>query len=43
VQGTHGWEKRKQPGYTPNQKQRAYQRAFYQRRKAARGQQRLPR
>ena len=39
VQGTHGWEKRKQPGYTPNEKQRRYQQAYYQRRKAARHQQ----
>jgi hypothetical protein len=36
VQGTHGWEKRKQPDYQPNEKQRQYQRAYYQRRKAAR-------
>ena len=39
VQGTQGWEKRKQPGYTPNEKQRRYQQAYYQRRKAARTQQ----
>jgi excisionase family DNA binding protein len=39
VQGTQGWEKRKQPDYTPNEKQRKYQQAYYQRRKAARKQQ----
>ena len=39
VQGTRGWEKRKQPDYTPNEKQRTYQQAYYQRRKAARKQQ----
>ncbi|HKC76575.1 MAG TPA: helix-turn-helix domain-containing protein [Chloroflexota bacterium] len=38
VQGTQGWEKRKQPDYQPNQKQRKYQQAYYQRRKAARTQ-----
>ena len=38
VQGTQGWEKRKQPDYQPNQKQRKYQQAYYQRRKAARKQ-----
>jgi excisionase family DNA binding protein len=36
VQGTHGWEKRKQPDYTPNAKHKEYQRTYYQRRKAAR-------
>src|SRR5437763_14213139 len=35
VQGTQGWEKRKQPDYTPNTKQRTYQQAYYQRKKAA--------
>jgi excisionase family DNA binding protein len=39
VQGTQGWERRKQPDYTPNTKQRTYQQAYYQRRKAARKQQ----
>ena len=39
VQGTQGWDKRKQPDYTPNTKQRAYQQAYYQRKKAARKQQ----
>ena len=39
VQGTHGWDKRKQPDYTPNTKHKEYQRAYYQRRKAARKQQ----
>ena len=39
VQGTQGWEKRKQPDYTPSAKHREYQRAYYQRRKAARKQQ----
>src|SRR5947209_7554368 len=39
VQGTQGWERRKEEGYTPNDKQRAYQRAYYARRKAARQQQ----
>ena|SRR5437867_2474366 len=39
VQGTQGWERRKEPGYTPNTKQRKYQQAYYQRRKAARQQQ----
>jgi hypothetical protein len=34
VQGTQGWEKRKQPGYQPNEKQRQFQRAYYQRKKA---------
>jgi excisionase family DNA binding protein len=38
VQGTQGWERRKQPDYQPNEKQRAYQQAYYQRRKAARKQ-----
>ena len=38
VQGRQGWEKRKQPDYQPNQKQRKYQQAYYQRRKAARKQ-----
>jgi excisionase family DNA binding protein len=37
--GQLGWDKRKAPGYTPNEKLRAYQRAYYQRRKAARNQQ----
>ena len=36
VQGTQGWEKRKQPDYRPNEKQRQYQRAYYKRKKAAR-------
>jgi excisionase family DNA binding protein len=40
--GQLGWDKRKAPGYTPNEKQRAYQRAYYQRRKAAREQQPAP-
>src|SRR5918911_4385264 len=39
IQGTHGWDKRKQPDYTPNTKQRTYQQAYYQRKKAARKQQ----
>ena len=39
VQGTQGWARRKEPGYTPNTKQRKYQQAYYQRRKAARQQQ----
>ena len=39
IQGTQGWEKRKQPDYTPNTKQRTYQQAYYQRKKAAREQQ----
>jgi excisionase family DNA binding protein len=39
VQSTKGWETRKQPDYTPNTKQRKYQQAYYQRRKAARKQQ----
>jgi excisionase family DNA binding protein len=39
IQGTQGWEKRREPGYTPNEKQRKYQQAYYQRRKAARQQQ----
>ena len=38
VQGTQGWEKRKQPDYQPNQRQRKYQQAYYQRMKAARKQ-----
>jgi excisionase family DNA binding protein len=38
VHGRQGWEKRKQPDYQPNQKQRKYQQAYYQRRKAARKQ-----
>jgi excisionase family DNA binding protein len=37
--GQLGWDKRKQPDYTPNEKLRVYQRAYYQRRKAARKQQ----
>ena len=37
--GQLGWDKRKAPGYTPNEKLRAYQRAYYQRKKAARTQQ----
>jgi excisionase family DNA binding protein len=36
--GQGGWDKRKAPGYTPSEKQHAYQRAYYQRRKAARQQ-----
>ena len=39
VQGTQGWDKRKQSDYTPNTKQRVYQQAYYQRRKAVRQQQ----
>jgi excisionase family DNA binding protein len=39
VRGRQGWEKRKQPDYQPNQKQRQYQRAYYQRKKAAQQQQ----
>jgi excisionase family DNA binding protein len=39
VQGTQGWDKRKQADYTPNEKQRDYQKRYYQRRKAARTQQ----
>jgi excisionase family DNA binding protein len=39
VQGTQGWDKRKQPDYTPNTKQRTYQQAYYQRKKALRKQQ----
>ena len=39
VHGTQGWEKRKQPDYVPNAKHKEYQRAYYQRRKAARQQQ----
>ena len=42
VQGTQGWEKRKQPDYQPNEKQRQYQQAYYQRKKAARRQQQQP-
>ena len=38
IQGTHGWDKRKQPDYAPNEKQRKYQQAYYQRRKAVRKQ-----
>jgi hypothetical protein len=38
VQGTQGWEKRKKPDYTPSTKHKEYQRAYYQRRKAARKQ-----
>ena len=38
VQGTRGWDKRKQPDYTPNEKQRQYQQAYYQRRKLRRQQ-----
>ena len=38
IQGTQGWDKRKQPDYTPNTKHKEYQRAYYQRRKAARKQ-----
>ena len=34
VLGTRGWDKRKQPDYTPNAKHKEYQRAYYQRRKA---------
>ena len=36
--GQGGWDKRRALGYTPSEKQRAYQRAYYQRRKAARQQ-----
>ena len=39
VQGTRGWEKRKQPDYTPSTKHTEYQRAYYQRKKAVRQQQ----
>ena len=39
VQGTRGWDKRKRPDYEPSAKHREYQRAYYQRRKAARQQQ----
>jgi excisionase family DNA binding protein len=39
VQGTQGWEKRKLPDYQPNARQRQYQQAYYQRRKAAQRQQ----
>src|SRR5438445_4140970 len=42
VQGTQGWDKRKQPDYTPNSKHRQYQQAYYQRKKAARRQQQQP-
>lgn len=28
-----GWAARKQPGYTPDEKRRAYQRAYYERKK----------
>jgi excisionase family DNA binding protein len=38
VQGAQGWDKRKQPAYTPNTKQRTYQQAYYQCRKATRKQ-----
>src|SRR5919197_1937204 len=38
VQGTQGWQKRKQPGYQPNEKQRKYQQAYYQRKRAQRQQ-----
>jgi excisionase family DNA binding protein len=38
VHGTRGWEKRKQPDYTPNAKHREYQRQYYQARKAERQQ-----
>ena len=38
VKGTQGWERRREPGYTPNEKQRVYQQRYYQRRKAARTQ-----
>jgi excisionase family DNA binding protein len=34
VQGTRGWDKRKQPDYTPNAKHQEYQRRYYQARKA---------
>jgi hypothetical protein len=27
MQGTQGWEKRKEPGYVPNEKRRTYQQA----------------
>jgi excisionase family DNA binding protein len=39
VQGTQGWQTRRQPGYVPNAKMRPYQRTYYERRKAARQQQ----
>ena len=39
AQGRQGWDKRKQPDYTPNSTQRHYQQAYYQRKKAARCQQ----
>ena len=42
VQGTLGWDKRKAPDYRPNEKLRAYQRSYYQRRKAARKHQPAP-
>ena len=38
AQGRQGWEKRRQPDYQPNEKQRQYQQAYYQRKKAARQQ-----
>jgi excisionase family DNA binding protein len=38
VRGTQGWEKRKQPDYTPSTTHKEYQRAYYQRKKAARKQ-----
>jgi excisionase family DNA binding protein len=34
--GQRGWDKRKQPDYVPTSKQRVYQQAYYQRKKAAR-------
>ena len=34
VQGARGWDKRKQPDYTPNAKHQEYQRRYYQARKA---------
>jgi excisionase family DNA binding protein len=37
--GQLGWDKRKAPDYTPSAKHKEYQRAYYQRRKAARKQQ----
>ena len=39
VQGRQGWETRKQADYTPSGKHSEYQKAYYQRRKAARKQQ----
>jgi excisionase family DNA binding protein len=36
--GRLGWDKRKDPDYTPSTKQRDYQKRYYERRKAARQQ-----